>query len=312
MTTVNVNKKRLGNYFKIYEQIYENPFVSQSTITKKTNILRSSVSRYLEEMYQFSILQGPLICVKPAHTYSPHVYFCHFTNPVVTYENLETCPHLLSRSLNCGSWNITLICDTAVNLSLFKDFQTCILEGAKSVTYLSRVTSLTWKESMRKMQRVTSPVEKTTLHEEIAHNPWGKKEWQLFHAFRYNAQMGAESVLKKLKIRYNTFKNWKSDLHLYAHVYPAFYPAGLKNYFISDYLFESLYHTQLTDVLGLLPSTSQFFSVNKYLLARLLILTRKQEEDLFSLLFQLKQKGFFTDFHYTRVIATSHCNNTFK
>jgi hypothetical protein len=99
MTAVNVNKKRLNNYSKIYEQIYENPFVSQSTITKKTNILKSSVSRYLKEMYQFSILQGPLICVKPAHTYSPHVYFCQFTMPGATYTNLETCPHLLSRSL---------------------------------------------------------------------------------------------------------------------------------------------------------------------------------------------------------------------
>jgi len=45
-----------------------------------------------------------------------------------------------------------------------------------------------------------------------------------------------------------------------------------------------------------------FFSVSEYLLARLSVLTKREENDLFMLLNQLKEKGYFADLHYARVV----------
>ncbi len=54
-------KKRMLGYHKVYEQLYEYPLLLIREITKNTGISRNTVSRYIHEMYEFSILKGPLI-----------------------------------------------------------------------------------------------------------------------------------------------------------------------------------------------------------------------------------------------------------
>ncbi len=301
-----VKKKRLKNYFKIYGEIYENPSISWSQIRENTGISRSSVYRYLKEMYSNSIMQGPSIFVKPAENYLLCASFCVFRNPCKTYKRLGELPNILFRSLNCGEWNITLTSDRALNFSVLKNFRTCIFQDAKSVTYLPRVTSLNWNQSMERIYtELSPPKEKTSLYEEMPPIPWGVKEWKLFHAFKKNTRVQTLKVVKKCHLRYETFQKWFSELPQVAHIYPAFYPEGIYNYFSSDFLFQSDYHHQLSTILGLLPSTSIFFSVGDYLFARLFVLNKKEEEDLFSLIFMLKEKSYITGFHFAKSLYNS-------
>ncbi|KYK37629.1 MAG: hypothetical protein AYK19_00055 [Theionarchaea archaeon DG-70-1] len=301
--TIKVTNKLLRKFFKIYTQVYQTPFMSQNQIARNTGIPRSSVSRYLEEMYEHSIMKGPQIFVKPAQNYHLYASFCQFKDPYIAYKGLKRLPHVLYRSWNCGKWNITLISDTLMNLPLLKGFQTCIHQGAKSATYLPKVTMLDWDKSMKKIQQmISTPKKKTTLYEEIPINPWDEQEWILYSKFKDNTRVQAFPILRKHKIRYETVEKWFSELPQYTNIHASFYPQGVLNYFASDFLFQSDFHRQLTNVLGLLPSTSVFFSVGQYLLARLFVLTKCEENDLISLIHQLKEKGYFTQFRYARAL----------
>ncbi|KYK35965.1 MAG: hypothetical protein AYK19_01805 [Theionarchaea archaeon DG-70-1] len=301
--TIKVTNKLLRKFFEIYTQIYETPFMSQNQIARNTGIPRSSVSRYLEEMYERSIIKGPQIFVKPAQNYHLYASFCQFEDSYAVYRGLKGLPHVLYRSWGCGQWNITLISDTMMNLPLLKGFQTCIHQSVKSVTYLPKVTSLNWDKSMKKIQQmISTPKKKTTFYEEIPSNPWNNQEWVLYNEFKDNTRVQALPILKKNRIRYETVEKWFSELPQYTNSHASFYPQGVSNYFASDFLFKSDYHRQLADILGLLPSTSVFFSVDHYLLARLYVLIKEEENDLFSLLNQLKEKGYFTDLHYARAL----------
>ncbi|KYK31265.1 MAG: hypothetical protein AYK19_17135 [Theionarchaea archaeon DG-70-1] len=301
--TIKVTNKLLRRFFEIYTQVYQTPFMSQNQIARNTGIPRSSVSRYLEEMYERSIIKGPQIFVKPAQNYHLYASFCQFKDPYIAYKGLKRLPHVLYRSWNCGKWNITLISDTLMNFQLLKGFQTCIYQGTKSVTYLSKATMLGWDESLKKIQQmISTPKEKTTIYEEIPINPWNNQEWILYNEFKDNTRVQTFPILRKYKIRYETVEKWISELPQYTNIHAGFYPQGVKNYFASDFLFQSDYHKQLTDILGLLPSTSVFFSVDHYLLARLFVLTKKEENDLFMLLNQLKEKSYFTDLCYARAL----------
>jgi len=277
--------------------------MSQNQIARNTGIPKGSISRYLEEMYEHSIMKGPQIFVKPAQNYHLYASFCQFENPYTVYKGLKGLPHVLYRSWNCGQWNMTLINDTLMNLPLLKGFQTCITQGVKSVTYLSKVTTLDWDKSMKKIQRVVStPKKKTTLYEEIPTNPWNNQEWILYSEFKDNTRIQALPILRKNKIRYETVEKWISELPQYASIYTGFYPQGVLNYFASDFLFQSDYHRHLIEILGSLPSTSVFFSVGQNLLARLFVLTKSEENDLISLIHQLKEKRYFTQFRYARAL----------
>jgi len=133
------------------------------------------------------------------------------------------------------------------------------------VTYLSKVTSLNWDHCMRKMQdAVSKPKEKSILYEEVPYLPWGTKEWMLFRKFSPNVRAKCLSLLRECKIRFEYYRKWVSLLSEFTYIQPAFYPVGIDNYLVSDFLFETLYQKQLAHILGMLPSTSLFFSVVVY------------------------------------------------
>jgi hypothetical protein len=296
----------MPKYYKIYEQIYDTPDTPLYQITKDTGIARSTVSRYLREMCDLSILRGPMLSLKPAPNYRQYACLLKFTNPMDAYTSFAGFPHVRNRTLCAGTWNLMLICERPMDFSHLKGFQKSVLQGVKGVTYLPKVRSLNWDSSMTKILNMLSfPEWKTTLYEEIPENFWEEPEWALFNYFKNDFRKQAMPVLKECNIRFERYQEWASRLGEVALVQTAFYPQGLDAYIVFDFVFKSDYHRQLSDVLGNLPSTSVFFSVGSYLLVRLFLLNKKEKDDLFSLLFRLGELNFFTDFYYTVVVATS-------
>ena len=300
------NEKRLPKYYRLYDQIYDNPSIPLHQLTKNTGIARSTVSRYLREMYEHSILKGPMIFLLPAQNYHEHISLLKFDHPVKAYERFRGFPHLMYRSLCSGEWHLLLICSTLMNFSALKGVEACVLQEVKGATYLPKVTVHDWDLSMEQMRtEMAHPEEKSYLYEETSWNSWKEKEWTLYHQFKHNIRIQAVPILKKCQIRYEHYQKWMLTLTDFARIYPAFYPKGLKHYFLFDFLFKSDYQNQLVDILRLLPSTAVFFSAGAYLFARLAVLDRKEKDDLLSLIFQLGENGYFTEFHQAMVISTS-------
>jgi len=299
-------KKRLLKYYKIYEQIYENPSIQLYQITKRTGISRSTVSRYLMEMYENAILKGPMAFLKPSSTDQRYASFCVFDDPLSVYQGLSGFPRVVSRTLCSGRWNVTIICESLLNFSVLKGFRQCVVQGAKGMTHLPKVPFLDWDAALDTIYgTVSTPQVQSTLYEKIPTIPWKPDEWILYHRFKYNTRMQAVSILKACNIRYEQYQRWNRQLPTYTSIRSAFYPHGIDRYFFLDFLFESQYHRQLASILGSLPATSIFFSVDRYLLGRIPILNKKEKDDLFTLIFHLGEKGYFSNFYQSMVISTS-------
>jgi hypothetical protein len=188
-----------------------------------------------------------------------------------------------------------------------KGSEKCILQGRKGVTSLSKVDSLDWDQSSESIHSALSPpAKKSILYEEIPAINWNTEEWTLYDKFKYNIRAEAEPILKECEIDYDQYEKWLVKLPEVAVIQPAFYPEGLDNYSLVDFLFRSQYEEQLATVLGMLPSTSVFFCVDDYLFARLSVL---KENDLISLISELKEKGYFTEYHHSTAVLTSGGSN---
>jgi len=85
----------------------------------------------------------------------------------------------------------------------------------------------------------------------------------------------------------------------------AFFPHGCKKYIFYDFLFESHHHKELVNILGMLPSTCAFFSVGNYLFARLSVVNREQEYELFSFIYSLKEKGYCSTLDFALALFAS-------
>jgi hypothetical protein len=71
-----------------------------------------------------------------------------------------------------------------------------------------------------------------------------------------------------------------------------------------DFLFKSEYQEQLSTILGMLPSTSLFFSAGDHLFVRLSV-PSEREKDLAPLISELKEKGYFSEYHQSTAVLTS-------
>jgi len=303
-------EKKLFRYYKIYEQIYENPFISASEIAQKTKIARSTVSKDLTEMYN-NFMVGPAICLKPAQNYHLYTALLKVKNPLLAYWCFRRFPKVVYRSLASGSWNLLLISEKCIDFSFLKGFKEYIYYGVKGVTFLSKVETVDWNKSLERMyDMLDTPAKKSFLYKEVPLLPWGKEEWRLYHTFRHNVRVQVTPLLKVLGIRYEQYRKWLSSLSGVAEIQVSFYPHGVNNYFAFDFLFKSTSHKQLVDILGQLPSTCFFSSVGEYLLARLSVMNRKEKDDLLTFIFELGKKGFFTDFCHALLVSPSRNNFT--
>jgi DNA-binding Lrp family transcriptional regulator len=302
-------EKKLEDYHRIYEELYREPTESVQKIAQNTGIPKNTVSRYLAEMYESSVLRGPAIFLKPAENYYQYVYFLAVKDPLSAYERFAGSHNVISVSVECGQWNSLVISEKVVDFSGLKGSEKCILQGRKGVTSLSKVTCLDWDQSLESISSVLSPPpKKSMLYEEIPVINWTTKEWTLYEKFKHNVRAEAEPILKECEISYDQYQKWLAELPEVAVIQPAFYPEGLDNYSLIDFLFRSQYEEQLTTVLGMLPSTSVFFCVGDYLFARLSV-PNKREKNLISLISKLKEKGYFTEYHQSTAVLTSGDSN---
>jgi hypothetical protein len=300
-----ITEKKLENYYRIYEEIFKEPTESTQKIAHNTGIPRNTVSRYLTEMYESSILRGPAIFLKPAKNYYQYVYFLAVDDPLSAYESLAGSHDVVSVSIECGEWNSLVISEKVIDFPGLKGSEKCILQGRKGVTSLSKVDSLDWDQSSESIHSALSPPPKIFIpYEEIPAINWNTEEWTLYDKFKHNIRAEAEPILKECEISHQQYQKWLTKLPEVALTQPAFYPAGLDNYSFHDFLFRSQYDEQLATVLGMLPSTSLFFSVDDYLFARLSV-PSKREKNLESLISELKEKGYFTEYHHSTAVLAS-------
>lgn len=311
-----INRKMLKGFHRIYEQLCENPSVNQENISRNTRIPRGTVSRYIQEMYSQSILIGPMLFLKPAEDYPVHAAFCEFDDAYTVHQRLEQFPRIVSSSWNCGKWNIMIVSDAPVDFTLLKGFRTCIIEGSKSLTHLSKVIFLDWHASMESIEAgITPPEEKTTLYEMGPPLQWDKNDWTLYKEFKQNTRIKITPLLKECSLSYEKYRKWIAKVHRHPSccvTQIAFYPHGVNNYFCYDFLFDSDYHRQLMNILGMLPSTCIFFSVGDYLFARISVVNTRESRDLFKLIIKLKEYNYFTDYYTALVVSVSKNHNIEK
>jgi len=301
-------RKRI-KYHRIYKQLYKEPPAILASITKETGIAKSTAARYLQEMYEGSILKGPMLFIKHAQNFHEYVYVLNINDCDSVYKKIGGFPYVTSVSLDSGAWNLLLTTEKQMDFSLLNGFDKCIFQGIKGKTILSEVVTLSWDESLRTIKdSLFQPEQKTTLYEETLENPWEEWEWKLYYEFKDNIRKSASPIYGNCGIRHWRYAKWWSTIHEFCSMYPAFYPYGMDSYFGFDFLFDSEYHEQLAGILGLLPATCEFFSVGRYLYARLFILNINEKNSLFDLIFQLKHKGFFTDFYQAMLISTANYN----
>ena len=298
--------KRKGNYYKIYEQIYEDPVISLYDIHRNTGLSRNTVSKYLKDMYAQGMLFGPYIEMNPAPNYREYVYLMNFSNPPFVFRALKGFPHILECGIAFDDWNTMVITDLDLDFSKMVGFQSMVAKGVRGLTYTPRVEYTSWNEAFENMYDQIgkfTPAQKENRKREFHALNWGNDEWKLFHAFKHNMRKKVIATLKETKVRYETYSPWMKTLRDHCTVHTEFYPEGRETYMGHCFLFSTGHKSVVTSLFSLLPTSSVFTEVGDQLLVFAWVDSPDTTRRLFCTIYDMKTVGIIEEFSHAALLG---------
>jgi DNA-binding Lrp family transcriptional regulator len=299
------------SYFKIFEQIFEDPTISIYDISRKSGLSRNTVSKYLKEMYTKSIIVGPQIRMKPAEDYTEYVYLMNFRDPFQVFEGLKRFPHVLYHVMTFGDWNLMVVTDRPLDFSKLIGFETMAMQGVRGRSYTPKVTYITWDESFKKayeeVERFTparTEFKDRTLAPRLG---WGKDEWKLFRAFKFNMRRKVTPMLRRIRVRYETYTKWSIDLENHSTIHVGFYPEGYQTYMTYCFLFYSDYESTVKSLFSSFPTTPFIVEIGNHLMTFTNMISSQITRQLFCTVYDMKKKGIIKGFK--QAVAVFHCQH---
>ncbi len=293
-------KKRKKSYYKIYEQIYEDPLIPLCHISENTGLSRNTVSKYLREMYAKGILVGPQISMNSAPNYRQYVYLMNFENPLPVFEQLKTFPHVLHHAVSFGDWNTMVVSDRLLDFSTLVGFQSMVFRGVKYSSHTPRVDYTMWHKPFKKMREELAkftPSESENKDRRLSpFLDWGEDQWKLYHTFKRNIRKKVQPTLRKINVRYERYTKWMNTLENHCTIHTGFYPEGYQHYVTHCFLFSSDHEQSVKSLTTLIPVSPFIMEVGKQLLVVMNIPTSSITRTLFCTLYDMKTvkmiKGF--------------------
>ncbi len=303
-----LRERRITCYFKIYEQIYEDPFSSIYDISQNTRICRNTTAKYLNEMYKSGILCGPHLNMKATSNYREYVHLLNFSDPQLCFRGLRNFPHVLYHALTFGDWNTMVITDRPLDFSQLVGFQKMIYQGVKDAVYTPKAVLTSWDESLKECCEQVSaftPRKPEYKNRTLTSLPWGEDEWTLFHAFQFNLKQRVTPLLRKIKVRYEVYSTWMKTLEEYSTINTGFYPQGYGNYDSHCFLFFTDYEESVKSLFSSLPVTPSLMKVGNQLLVFVNVTSPEISRNLFCTLYDMKVKEMVKAFHHSSVLHQS-------
>ena len=304
MGKVTLEKKKLS-YYKIYEQLFEDPWLPLYHIAQNTLLSRNTVSKYMEEMYQQGILTGPILDIKSASDYKEYVYLLNFEDPLSIFQGLRDFPHVLYHALTFGDWNTFIITDMSLDFSQLVGFQECVMRGTKSSCSLSKLQYMPWEAAFKKIYD-------TLLHINLEKEPyspektrclnWNTDEWKLFHAFAPDVRKKVTPLLKTLHVGYETYRNWRNTIKDLCNCLIGFYPEGYSSYTNHSFLLSSPHKSAISSLISLFPVTSEILEINNTSLITIPVPSSDIARNIFCTIYDLKTKHIIHSASHAQII----------
>jgi hypothetical protein len=308
-----MNQRKLHCFHKIYEQITSSPGMPIYEIATNTGISRNTVSKYLQEMVEDSVLIGPQLRLLPSSTYRQYVYLMNFKNPYHLYHNLSGFPHVLYHAMTFGDWNVMVITDNLVDFSQLVGFEEILFQGVRYHSYTPETAYISWSEGF---ERCSHQIEKFTPHKEYRNRTlapaltWGEDQWKIYYAFKDNTRKTATTTLKKIGVRYEEYVTWMKDLKTHCTYHTGFYPDGYYTYLTYCFLFSTDYEQTVKNLFSSFPTTPFIMEVGDNILVFTNVVLSELKRKLFCCIYDMKTLGIIKTFNHASLIFQAASRNS--
>jgi hypothetical protein len=298
---------RLRAYHSIYEQIYREGHIPIWKIAQNTGLPRSTISRYLSEMYEQKILVGPYLSMRAASNYREYVYLANFRNPQKKFPGLSHFPSVIDCALTFGDWNTHLVTSQPLDVPRMHGFQELVLMEQKHSTATPKTEFTTWDAAFSKAYTIMSTRSPGNLKREVAPAlDWDEEQWKMYDKFSPNLRQIATPTLKESGIRYESYQAWKKELETHCTIHTEFYPESYDHYNHHCFLLKSSFEHQVLEVVSCLPATCRIVEMKNHLLIFINMVSVAVFNELIILVMNMKTSGLLDDLKYASLLKEAH------
>jgi hypothetical protein len=298
---------RLRVYHSIYERIYREGQIPIWKIAQNTGLPRSTISRYISDMYEQKTLVGPYLGMRAAPDYREYVYLANFRNPQKKFPGLSHFPSVINCALTFGDWNTFLLTSQPLDVPRMHGFQELILMEQKYSIITPKTEFTTWDAAFSKAYEVMRTRSPGNLKRKVAPAlDWGEDQWKMYDAFSPNLRKIATPTLKESEIRYESYQAWKEELETHCTIHTEFYPESYDQYNHHCFLVKSSCECRVLDVVSCLPATCRVLEVENHLLIFVNTVSVAVLNNLIVLMMEMQTLGLLDDSKYTSVLKEAH------
>ncbi|MBU7015816.1 MAG: winged helix-turn-helix domain-containing protein [Theionarchaea archaeon] len=299
---------RLERCHRIYEQLYQDPLMPVYEIARNADLSRNTVSKYLQEMLDETMLLGPYLRMKVTPTYKEYVYLANFSDPKRNFTALSCFPSVLDVVHTFGDWTTLLVTNQPLDITKMYGLQDLVLSECKYSTITPKTEFTSWKAALSKASEILEdPGPPSRLKREVAPPlDWGEDQWKIYSIFNQNMRKTVVTSVQKVLVRFETYVKWREDLNTHCSMHTGFYPRPYSQYTGHWFLLSSLYESLLVEVFSCLPVTPCIVETEHHLLVFVHTISSSALKRLADLIIDMKSGGLVEDVRYGLVLREAH------
>jgi hypothetical protein len=198
-----------------------------------------------------------------------------------------------------------VIANKLLDFSKIEGFENIVYQGTKFRSYTSKVDYILWEQRFEKIYEYLDrfiPYRLESKRREVTFLKWGKDEWKLYHRF-YFMREKVTPVLKKARVRYTAYKDWKKTLNKYCTMHTRFYPEGYEHYLSCCFLFDTDFEESVKFIFSQFPASTLVTELDNHLLVFAHVIPPRIERNLICLVYDMETKKMIKGFK--KAICTS-------
>ncbi|KYK34485.1 MAG: hypothetical protein HXS46_02200 [Theionarchaea archaeon] len=187
-----------------------------------------------------------------------------------------------------------------------------VVRGVKGITDTPKVEYIPWDLCFTRINekiKEFTPAQRKFKTRTSPYLTWGNDEWKLYHALKSNMRQKITPTLRKINIRYETYREWMETLDAHCTTHTEFYPEGYKTYLSCCFLFSSNHKLTIQSLFSFFPTSSVITKVDDQLSIFTHLPFPHIVRRVFCAIYDMKAVKMIKKFKQT-VVLSSHANGS--
>jgi len=289
-------------YYSLYLLFLEEARMNFSKIGRNLEINDKSAAKLYRWALKDEVMSPPFLRLKSFPNFQEYAYFLKYKDAAFVLEELKNDPKVIYQCVCSGAFDLMLITNERIDVSMEQGFEYIILSGPRSDFMYNKIEKRSmslfldeFQSFLRDSNFITSKIVSPEREEFF----WDDLDWALFKLLKNDLRMKYIEIIRCLDLSKSVFYDRLHNVMEKCTVWTPFYPKGYSNYNPYYVLFRTNHENQLVRKLKEIPVHCPILKVRSWICACIFLEKDVPHIKFLDLLRSMQSSGFVEEYRYS-------------